>query len=72
MSRKKLASLEVANSKMFVFPVLSFIDSLAQRHTAMDVTRYQQLRFVASEIFGLSLRAKEIVDGEHPIFSAIS
>lgn len=50
MSRKKLASLEVANSKMFVFPVLSFIDSLAQRHTAMDVTRYQQLRFVASEI----------------------
>ncbi|MBQ4068775.1 MAG: GNAT family N-acetyltransferase [Lachnospiraceae bacterium] len=48
MNRKKLVSIEIKNDKAYIFPVLSFIDSLAQRHTTMDVSRYQQLRYVAA------------------------
>ena len=50
MNKRKLASLEITNNKGFIFPVMSFIDSLVQRHTAVDASRYQQIRFVALEI----------------------
>ena len=50
MNKRKLASLEITNDKGFIFPVMSFIDSLVQRHTSMDASRYQQIRFVALEV----------------------
>ena len=50
MNKRKLASLEITNDKGFIFPVMSFIDSLVQRHTSIDASRYQQIRFVALEV----------------------
>ncbi len=50
MNRRKLASLEIKNDKEFIFPVLSFIDSLAQRHKNMDPARYLGFRQVVGEI----------------------
>ena len=50
MNKKKLASLEIKNDKLYIFPVMSFIDSIAQRHTAIDISRYNQIRLVAGEI----------------------
>ncbi|MBE7043391.1 MAG: GNAT family N-acetyltransferase [Ruminococcaceae bacterium] len=48
MNKRKLASLEIKNDKIFVFPVLNFIDSLVQYHVSMDITRYQKFRLVVS------------------------
>lgn len=50
MNKKKLASLEIKNDKLYIFPVMNFIDSIAQRHKAVDVTRYNQIRLVVGEI----------------------
>ena len=50
MNKRKLASLEIKNNKMYILSVLSFMDGLASRYTNGDVTRYQQLRFVAGEM----------------------
>ncbi len=60
MNRKKLASLEIKNDKAYIFPVLSFIDSLAQYHTSIDSTRYQQLRHVAGEML------KQRIENSYP------
>lgn len=60
MNRKKLASIEIKNDKAYIFPVLSFIDSLAQRHTAMDSTRYQQIRHIAGEML------KQRIENSYP------
>lgn len=50
MNKRKLASLEITNNKAFIFPVLSFIDSVAQRHTSIDISRYNQIRLIAGEV----------------------
>ena len=50
MNKRKLASLEITNDKAYFFPVMSFIDAIAGRHTAIDVSRYNQMRLVVGEI----------------------
>lgn len=50
MHKRKLASLEIKNKQAYTFPVLSFMDAIAERHKNVDVARYQQLRFVAAEM----------------------
>ena len=60
MNKRKLASLEITNDKGFIFPVMSFIDSLVQRHTAIDASRYQQIRFVALEVL------KQRIENSYP------
>ena len=60
MKKRKLASLEITNDKGFIFPVMSFIDSLVQRHTAIDASRYQQIRFVALEVL------KQRIENSYP------
>lgn len=60
MNKKKLASLEIKNDKLYIFPVMSFIDSIAQRHTAIDISRYNQIRLVAGEIL------KQRIENSYP------
>ena len=50
MNKQKLASITIFNRKMYLFPVLSFMDSLAQQNKEMDITRYHQLKLVAGEV----------------------
>ncbi|MBR6647392.1 MAG: hypothetical protein IKL09_07745, partial [Clostridia bacterium] len=60
MNKRKLASLEITNDKGFIFPVMSFIDSLVQRHTSVDASIYQQIRFVALEVL------KQRIENSYP------
>ena len=60
MNKRKLASIEITNDKGFIFPVMSFIDSLVQRHTSVDASRYQQIRFVALEVL------KQRIENSYP------
>lgn len=60
MNKKKIASLEIKNDKLYIFPVMSFIDSIAQRHTAIDISRYNQIRLVAGEIL------KQRIENSYP------
>ena len=46
----KLASIEIKNNKFYIGAVLSFIDSLAGRHTAIDFGRYNRLRYIVGEM----------------------
>jgi len=48
--RKKLASIEIKNNKFFISAVLSFLDSLADKHTAIDFSRYNRLRYIVGEM----------------------
>ena len=50
MSIKKIASIEIVNKKNYVFPVLSFLDAVISRHAAVDIERYNKLRFVVGEV----------------------
>ena len=50
MNKQMLASITIFNRKMYLFPVLSFMDSLAQQNKEMDITRYHQLKLVAGEV----------------------
>lgn len=50
MNKRNLASITISNNKIYLFPVLSFIDSLAQQNTKMDITRYHQIKLVAGEV----------------------
>lgn len=60
MNKKKIASLEIKNDKLYIFPVMSFIDSIAQKHTSVDVTRYNQLRLIVGEIL------KQRIENSYP------
>lgn len=50
MDGNKIASLEISNKRFYIFPVLSFLDSIACQHNTIDPSRYHQLRFVVGEI----------------------
>jgi len=50
MKRKELASLKIWNNKIYMFPVMSFLDSILSQHRDMDMTRYHCLRFVVGEV----------------------
>lgn len=60
MARKKIASIEIQNRDFYISPVLSFLDSLTSRHTAMDLGRYHKLRYIVGEM----LKAR--VDNAYP------
>ena len=47
---KKIATIEILNKKVYVFPVLGFLDSLISNHSAVDISRYNKLRFVVGEV----------------------
>ena len=46
----KLASIEIKNKIFYIGAVLSFIDSLAAKHTAIDFGRYNRLRYIVGEM----------------------
>ena len=46
----KLASIEIKNKSFYIGAVLSFIDSLAAKHTAIDFGRYNRLRYIVGEM----------------------
>ena len=50
MKMKKIASIEIENRKYYIFPVLSFLDAVISRHTAVDIGRYNRLRYVVGEV----------------------
>lgn len=50
MDNKKLAHLEIKNHKLYIPAVISFLDSLVSNHTAYDISRYNQLRFIVTEL----------------------
>lgn len=50
MEKKKIASLEIRNNKLYVPAVLSFLDSIISNHTKVDFERYNRLRFIFGEI----------------------
>ncbi len=60
MLKKKLASIEITNSRSYIIPVLSFIDAIASQHKAMELSRYHQLRFVVGELL------KSRIDNAYP------
>ena len=60
MFRKKLASIEINNNRIYIAPVLSFLDSVSSQHKTMDISRYHQLRFVVGEL----LKAR--IDNSYP------
>ena len=60
MNKKKLATLEITNNKAYIFPVMSFIDSLVQKHSTIDFGRYSQLRLVAGEML------RQRIDNSYP------
>lgn len=49
MNRKKLASLEIYNNKIYLMPTLSFIDALVIQHSKLEVDRYQNFRLVVEK-----------------------
>jgi len=53
---KKLASLEIDNNKIFVEPILCFLDSVVSKHPTHDFCRYNRLRFVVGEILEKRVR----------------
>lgn len=50
MKMNKIASIEIQNKKVYVFPVLSFLDSIISNHNAVDIGRYNKLRYVVGEV----------------------
>lgn len=50
MYTKQIASLEIYNQKLYIPAVLSFIDSIVSNHSDYDITRYNNLRYVVTEM----------------------
>lgn len=50
MENRKIATLEIKNSRVYVPAVLSFIDSLTSQHNNFDIQNYNKLRFVVTEM----------------------
>lgn len=50
MQMMKIASIEIQNKKVYVFPVLAFLDSIISNHSTVDISRYNKLRFVVGEV----------------------
>ena len=50
MAKKKIASIEILNKKHYVFATLSFLDAVISKHSAVDISTYNKLRFVVGEI----------------------
>ena len=50
MNKRKLASIEIGNKKIFINAVLNFLDSIVANHTTHDFGRYNRLRFVTGGI----------------------
>ncbi len=50
MKNNMLATLEIANHRVYIPAALSFIDTLANQHRNYDIARYNQMRFVVTEM----------------------
>ena len=50
MAKKKIASIEILNKKHYVFATLSFLDAVISKHSAVDISTYNKLRFVVGEM----------------------
>ena len=60
--KNNIASIEIYNNKLYVMPVLGFLDSVAVNHRNLDIDRYQRMRLVAGEL--LMQRIKTAYPGE--------
>lgn len=56
MQKRKIASLEINNNKIFIEPVLSFLDAVVSKHANHDFSRYNRLRYVVGEILEKRIR----------------
>ncbi len=50
METTKIATLEIQNKRIYIPAVLSFIDSLTVQHRIYDISNYNRLRFVITEV----------------------
>ena len=46
MNKRKIASIEINNNKIFINPVLNFLDGIVANHVDHDFGRYNRLRFI--------------------------
>ena len=63
MDNKTPATIEITNNRMFIPPVLSFMDALVSAHREMEITRYDKLRYIVTEL--LVDRIDHAYPGEH-------
>lgn len=61
MEMKNIASLKIYNKKSYIGAVLNFMDTIANNHSRMEISRYNRLRYVVSEI--LETRIKKAYPG---------
>lgn len=50
MDNKNLATIKIRNNRIYVPAVLGFLDSLVHQHRKYDLSNYNRLRFVVSEM----------------------
>ena len=50
MENRKIASLEIKNHRIYIPAVLSFLDSIICQHNNYDITNYNKLRFIVTEM----------------------
>ena len=50
MDNKNLATIKIRNNRIYVPAVLGFLDSLVHQHRNYDLSNYNRLRFVVSEM----------------------
>lgn len=50
MIKKKIASVEFVNEKLYILPLLTFLDGIVANHKKLDIFRYERFRLVVSEI----------------------
>lgn len=50
MKMGKIASIEIRNKKFYIGAVMNFLDGIVAKHTALDFSRYNNLRYVMGEV----------------------
>lgn len=55
MENRKIASLEIKNHRIYIPAVLSFLDSIICQHNNYDITNYNKLRFVVTEMLAIRI-----------------
>ena len=50
MNKRKIASIQIWNDKIYIEAVLNFLDSIASKHSDMEYGRYSRLRYVVGEV----------------------
>lgn len=50
MKMGKIASIEIRNKNFYIGAVMNFLDEIVAKHTALDFSRYNNLRYVVGEV----------------------